>query len=79
MVLNKFAVIKEALSGKNLQPPPLKAFNLGRVARWYIFISKIPIKVYFGVPWNRKCWYVSWPFGIFYGNLVLAIMTSWYI
>jgi hypothetical protein len=25
-----------------------------RVARWYIFIPKIPIWVYFGEPWNGK-------------------------
>jgi hypothetical protein len=24
--------------------------------------------VYFGGPWNAKCWYILWPFGIFYGN-----------
>jgi hypothetical protein len=27
-----------------------------RVSRWYIFITKILIWVYFGGPWNGKCW-----------------------
>jgi hypothetical protein len=34
-------------------------------ARWFIFIPKIPIWVYFGGPWYGKCWYILWPFGIF--------------
>jgi hypothetical protein len=29
-----------------------------------IFIPKIPIWVYLRGPWNGKCWYVLWPFGI---------------
>jgi hypothetical protein len=28
-----------------------------RVSRWFIFIPKISIWVYFGGPWNGKCWY----------------------
>jgi hypothetical protein len=32
------------------------------VARWFIFIPKIPIWVYFGGPWNGKCWYSLGPF-----------------
>jgi hypothetical protein len=28
-----------------------------------IFLPKIPIWVYFGGPWNGKCWYISGPFG----------------
>jgi hypothetical protein len=31
---------------------------------------KIPIWVYFGGPWNVKCWYIWWLFGIFFGNYV---------
>jgi hypothetical protein len=27
----------------------------GRVAGWYTSKTKIPIWVYFGAPWNRKC------------------------
>jgi hypothetical protein len=34
-----------------------------RVARWYIFKPKIPIWVNFGVSYNGRCWYSSWPFG----------------
>jgi hypothetical protein len=51
------------------------------VARWFIFIPKIPIRVNFGGPRNGKCWYILWPyftaigyilcqFGIVCGNLV---------
>jgi hypothetical protein len=31
----------------------------------YIFKTKRPIWVYFGGPWNEKCWYILKPFGIF--------------
>jgi hypothetical protein len=26
---------------------------------------KISISMYSGVPWNEKCWYISWIFGTF--------------
>jgi hypothetical protein len=26
--------------------------------------------VNFGGPFNDKCWFILWPFGIFYGHLV---------
>jgi hypothetical protein len=29
-----------------------------RVARWFIFKPKIQIWIYFGGPWNVKCWYI---------------------
>jgi hypothetical protein len=29
---------------------------IGRVARWFLFRPKIPIWVYFGGSWNRKCY-----------------------
>jgi hypothetical protein len=32
--------------------------DLHRVARWYIFIPKIPIWVNYGVPWNGIFWYI---------------------
>jgi hypothetical protein len=48
------------------------------VARWFIFIPKIPIWVFFGGPWTGKCCHILWPFGIFYGNLV-HFMAVWYI
>jgi hypothetical protein len=41
-----------------------------RVARWFIFIPKITIWVYFGGHWNGKCWYILWPLGIFLSHLV---------
>jgi hypothetical protein len=28
----------------------------------------------FGAPWNGKCWYVLWPFGIFYGHFVKFVV-----
>jgi hypothetical protein len=48
-----------------------------RVARWSVFKPKIRIWANFGGPWNGKCWYILWPFGIFYGLLVL-FMSVWY-
>jgi hypothetical protein len=47
-----------------------------RVARWFIFIPKIPIWVNFGLPLNGKYWYrycltirnILRPFGIFYDH-----------
>jgi hypothetical protein len=42
-----------------------------RVARCYIFKPKIPIWVNFRGPWDEKVSYVLWPFGIFYGHLVI--------
>jgi thiol-disulfide isomerase/thioredoxin len=41
-----------------------------RVARWFVFKPKIPIWVNFGGPWNGKCRYILWSFGIFYDQLV---------
>jgi hypothetical protein len=48
------------------------------VAKWYIFIPKIPIWACFGGPWNGKCWYMLLPFGILYGHLV-DFMSIWFI
>jgi hypothetical protein len=39
-----------------------------RVARWFSFVPKIQIWVYFGRPWNGKSWYILWPFWIFNGR-----------
>jgi hypothetical protein len=36
-----------------------------RDARWYIFKPKVPMFVNFGGPYNEKCWYILWSFGIF--------------
>jgi hypothetical protein len=37
----------------------------------YFLTKTIPIcQVYFGGPWNGKCWYILCPFEIFYGHLV---------
>jgi hypothetical protein len=41
-----------------------------RVARWFVFKPKIPLWVNFGGPYNGKCWYILWSFGIFNGHLV---------
>jgi hypothetical protein len=60
-------------------------FNLDKsmVARWFVLRPKIPIRVYFGVPWNGHCWYIFtamwynlWPFGSVYGRLVV-FMAVW--
>jgi hypothetical protein len=40
--------------------------------------NKIPIWVYFGVPWNGEWWYILWSIGIFYGNLVY-FTAIWYM
>jgi hypothetical protein len=40
-----------------------------RAARWHIFKPK-KIGVNFGGPWNGKCRYILWPFGIYYGHSV---------
>jgi hypothetical protein len=40
----------------------IESVNLGQ---WLFFLNlKIPIWVYFGRPWNGKCWYALWLFGI---------------
>jgi hypothetical protein len=39
-----------------------------RVARRYIFKQNIQNWVYFGGPWNGKCWYILWTFGTFCGH-----------
>jgi hypothetical protein len=33
--------------------------------------KKKPLWVKFGGPWNGKGWYSLWPFGTFYGHLVI--------
>jgi hypothetical protein len=40
------------------------------VARWYIFKPKIPIWENFGGSCIRRCWYIFWPFCLFYDRLV---------
>jgi hypothetical protein len=58
---------------------PVQLFQRqSRVARWCIFIPKIPIWVYLRGPWNLKCCYILWSFWIFYANL-LCFMAIWYI
>jgi hypothetical protein len=44
------------------------------VASWFILRPKIPNWVYFGVPWNGKCWYILRPFGIIYDRLVQFVV-----
>jgi hypothetical protein len=52
--------------------------HTSRVARWYIFKPKIPIRVSFAGSCNRKCWYILWPFGPFSSHFVY-FMALWYI
>jgi hypothetical protein len=40
---------------------------LSRVARFYIFKPKLLFWVNLGGSCNGRCWYILWPFGIFYG------------
>jgi hypothetical protein len=49
-----------------------------RVARWFVFKPKLPTLVNFGGSWNRKSWYILWPFGLFFGHLVYFVVI-WYI
>jgi hypothetical protein len=43
-----------------------------------VFFMTNTFSVYFGWPWNGKCWYIKWPFGIFCGHLVYLV-AFWYI
>jgi hypothetical protein len=52
--------------------------TLNRDARWYIFKPKIQICVNFGSSCNGRCWYMLWPFGIFFGHLVYFLVI-WFI
>jgi hypothetical protein len=46
-----------------------------RVARWYIFIPKMQILVYFGRPWIEKFGVLhTWPFGTFIAIVVYIHM-----
>jgi hypothetical protein len=46
-----------------------------RVARWYIFKPKLSIWGNFGGSCNGSCWYILWPFDLFYGHLVYFFAT----
>jgi hypothetical protein len=48
-----------------------------RVARSFVFKSKIQISVNFGGSFNGRCWYILWILGQFYG-LLLYCMCIWY-
>jgi hypothetical protein len=54
------------------------------VARWYIFIPKFPIWVYFGGPWCVKCLYIFsiWCILLSFGTFSCQLeyfCTFWYI
>jgi hypothetical protein len=49
-----------------------------RVARRHTFKPNIPIWVSFGGSCNGRCWFILWPFGLFYGHLINYV-TIWYI
>jgi hypothetical protein len=63
--------------GEGLPGLPLRCLLSGkkrsvfgiRVARWFVFEPKIPIWINFGGPCDGRCWYILWPFGLFYGHL----------
>jgi hypothetical protein len=46
-----------------------KRLSYRRDARWFVFQPKILIWENFSGPQIAKCWYILWPFGIFYGYL----------
>jgi hypothetical protein len=71
MVSISNAVLAEELNVKKVQ----FCFST-RVARWHIFNPKILVWITFGGPKNGKGWYIIWPFGIYYGNLV-DFMAVW--
>jgi hypothetical protein len=48
-----------------------------RVARWHFLKPKIQIRVNFGGTFNGRCWYILWPFGIFYCHLVYFIVIRY--
>jgi hypothetical protein len=53
-------------------------------ARWFIFIPKILVWVYFGGPWNGKCWHILWQIGKSYSQFEIlgyvgAFFPFWYI
>jgi hypothetical protein len=52
----------------NWKIPELKKPLLIRVARWFYFRPKNPDSDIFGGPWNEKCCYIFWSFGIFYNH-----------
>jgi hypothetical protein len=66
-------------------PKPRLKRDQCRVARWFVFKPKIPIWVNFLGPEIGKCWYILWPFGIFYihlGNFMIIwvhCVLIWYI
>jgi hypothetical protein len=37
-----------------------------RVARWHIFKPNVKMWVNFGGTLKGRCWYILWPFGIFF-------------
>jgi hypothetical protein len=50
------------------------------VARWFIFMPKVPIWVHYGGNWYAKCWYI-WnilrPLGVFNGRLVQFVVIAY--
>jgi hypothetical protein len=44
-----------------------------RIARWYVCITKIPILVNFGRPWNEKLYYILCQFGISYVHYLYLV------
>jgi hypothetical protein len=64
--------------GWHVHIPRFSSHSVCRDARWYIFKPKIPIGVNFGRSWNGRCWFMLWPFGMFYGHLVY-FMAIWYM
>jgi hypothetical protein len=74
---------------KQILSPPLvteQANVLCGVARWFNFIPKIKIWANFDGSCNRRCWYILWTLGPFYGPLLYfmdilynSCYVVWYI
>jgi hypothetical protein len=52
--------------------------RVGQGCQIVIFQQKIPIWVNFGESFNGRCWYIVWPFRLFYLHLVYFV-AIWYI
>jgi hypothetical protein len=72
--LSQFCFQKVAMS---CPENPFFFFVIIRVARWFVFKTKIQIWVNFRGPCNGRCWYIVCTLGPFYG-LLLYFMDIWY-
>jgi hypothetical protein len=74
----ELSCFSEALTFGNVRKVSDFCWAKCRVARCFILKPKIPIWANFWGPSMKKCWYILWPFGVFYRHLG-NIITIWYI